>query len=58
MGAILLVLVAFPGTMLIRSGTGPTNVQFLLEPAELVLSLVILGLAVATSRVKRGAAPR
>ncbi len=54
MGAILLVLVAFPGTMLIRSGLGPTNVHFLLEPAELILSLVILGLAVATSRVKRG----
>jgi multicomponent Na+:H+ antiporter subunit A len=54
LGAILLVLIAFPGTMLIRAATGPTNVQLLGEPAELILSLVILGLAVATSRVRRG----
>ena len=43
LGAILLVLVAFPGTMLIRAGTGPADVEVLGEPAELVLSLVILG---------------
>ena len=52
LGAILLVLVAFPGTMLIRAGTGPADVEVLGEPAELVLSLVILGLAVATVRVQ------
>jgi len=54
LGAILLVLVAFPGTMLIRAGTGPADLEVLGQPAELVLSLVILGLAVATSRVRRG----
>jgi multicomponent Na+:H+ antiporter subunit A len=54
LGAILLVLIAFPGTMLIRAATPPANVQLLGEPAELILSLVILGLAVATSRVQRG----
>ena len=27
LGAILLVLVAFPGTMLIRAGTGPADVR-------------------------------
>ncbi len=54
LGAILLVLIAFPGTMLIRAGTGPADVQLLGEPAELVLSLVILALAAATTQVKRG----
>jgi multicomponent Na+:H+ antiporter subunit A len=54
LGAILLVLIAFPGTMLIRANTGPGEVELLGEPAELVLSLVILGLAVATTRVRRG----
>jgi len=54
LGAILLVLIAFPGTMLIRADTGPANVEVLGEPAELILSLVILGLAVACTRVQRG----
>lgn len=54
LGAILLVLVAFPGTMLLRAGTGPADLEVLGEPAELILSLVILGLAVATARVRRG----
>lgn len=54
LGAILLVLIAFPGTMLIRANTAPGDVELLGEPAELVLSLVILGLAVATTRVRRG----
>ena len=54
LGAILLVLIAFPGTMLIRANTAPVNVELLGEPAELILSLVILGLAVATTRVRRG----
>ena len=54
LGAILLVLIAFPGTMLVRANTGPADVELLGEPAELVLSLVILGLAVATTRVRRG----
>jgi len=53
-GAILLVLVVFPGTMLIRAGTGPADLEVLGQPAELVLSLVIIGLAIATSRVRRG----
>src|SRR5664279_754482 len=53
-GAILLVLVAFPGTMLIRADTGPADLEVLVQPAELVLSLVIVGLAIATSRVRRG----
>ena len=53
LGAILLVLVAFPGTMLIRARTGPADLV-LGGPAELILSLVILGLAVATARVTRG----
>ncbi len=54
LGAILLVLVAFPGLMLIRADTGPKDVTLLGEPAQLVLSLVILGIAAATVRVKRG----
>ena len=54
LGAILLVLVAFPGTMLIRAATGPADVELLGAPAELMLSLVILGLAVAVTRVQRG----
>ncbi len=54
LGAILLVLVAFPGTMLIRADTGPADLEVLGQPAELVLSLVIVGLAIATSRVRRG----
>ncbi len=54
LGAILLVLVAFPGTMLIRASTGPADVELLGGPAELMLSLVILGLAVAVTRVQRG----
>jgi len=54
LGAILLVLVAFPGTMLIRARTGPADLEILGQPAELVLSLVIVGLAIATSRVRRG----
>ncbi len=54
MGAILLVLVAFPGTMLIQANTAPTDVEVLGEPAQLVLSLVILGIAAATVRVTRG----
>ena len=54
LGAILLVLIAFPGTMLIRADTGPTNVQVLGEPAELILSLVILGLAVACTGCNAG----
>jgi len=54
LGAILVVLVAFPGTMLIRANTGPADVQLLGAPAELILSLVILGLAVATTQVRRG----
>src|SRR6478752_7440912 len=45
LGAILLVLVAFPGLMLIRADTGPKDVTLLGEPAQLVLSLVILGIA-------------
>ena len=54
LGAILLVLVAFPGLMLIRADTGPKDVTLLGEPAQLVLSIVILGIAMATVRVKRG----
>ncbi len=54
LGAILLVLVAFPGTMLIRAATGPADVQLVGEPAELVLALVILALAVTTTRIRRG----
>lgn len=54
LGAILLVLVAFPGLMLIRADTGPKDVTVLGEPAQLVISLVILGIAAATVRVKRG----
>ncbi len=54
LGAILVVLIAFPGTMLIRAATGPGDVELVGEPAELVLALVILGLAVTTTRVKRG----
>ncbi len=54
MGAILLVLVAFPGTMLIQANTAPKDVEVLGEPAQLVLSLVILGIAAATVRVTRG----
>ena len=44
--------------MLIRADTGPKDVEVLGEPAQLVLSLVILGIAAATVRVTRGAAPR
>ena len=54
MGAILLVLVAFPGTMLIQADTAPKDVEVLGEPAQLVLSLVILGIAAATVRVTAG----
>jgi multicomponent Na+:H+ antiporter subunit A len=54
LGAILLVLIAFPGTMLIRAATGPSDVQLVGEPAELVLALVILALAVTTTRIRRG----
>ena len=54
LGAILLVLVAFPGIMLIRADTAPEGCQVLGEPAQLVLSLVILGIAAATVRVTRG----
>ena len=43
-----------PGSMLIRADTGPKDVTLLGEPAQLVLSLVILGIAAATVRVKRG----
>ena len=54
LGAILLVLVAFPGTMLIRADTGPKDVTVLGDPAQLVISLVILGIAAATVRVTKG----
>lgn len=53
LGAILLVLLAFPGTMLIRSGAAPAGIEFSGRPAELVLSLVVLILAVTTLRVRR-----
>lgn len=54
LGAILIVLVAFPGTMLIKAGTAPKDVDVLGEPAQLLIYLVVLGIAAATVRVKRG----
>ena len=55
MGAILLVLVAFPGTMLIQAGHRPEGrARCSASRPQLILSLVILGIAAATVRVNRG----
>ncbi|GAA2019561.1 multicomponent Na+:H+ antiporter subunit A [Nakamurella flavida] len=54
LGAILIVLIAFPGTMLIKAGVGPKSVETFGDPAEVLLSAVILALAVVLLRVKRG----
>ncbi|MTD13265.1 Na+/H+ antiporter subunit A [Nakamurella sp. YIM 132087] len=54
MGAILLVLIVFPGSMLIASGAGPAHVIAWEEPAEAVIALIVIVLAVMTLRSKRG----
>src|SRR6478735_6517161 len=53
LGAILMVLVLFPGTMLLTSGVGPTDVEVVGQPGKLVISVVILAVAVATLRARR-----
>ena len=53
LGAILMVLVLFPGTMLLTSGVGPTDVEVVGQPGTLVISVVILAVAVATLRARR-----
>jgi multicomponent Na+:H+ antiporter subunit A len=51
-GAVLIAFVVFPGIMLLRSGAGlgPTSP---VQPAELVLTLVILALVVSILRARR-----
>jgi multicomponent Na+:H+ antiporter subunit A len=53
LGAILMVLVLFPGTMLLTSGVGPETVEVLGEPATLVICVVILAVAAATLRARK-----
>ena len=53
LGAILLVLVLFPGTMLLTSGVGPKDVEVIGQPGTLVICVVILAIAAATLRVRR-----
>ncbi|HOZ56859.1 MAG TPA: Na+/H+ antiporter subunit A [Nakamurella multipartita] len=53
LGAILLVLVLFPGTMLITSGVGPKDVEVIGQPGTLVICVVILAIAAATLRARR-----
>ncbi|ACV80242.1 Na+/H+ antiporter subunit A [Nakamurella multipartita] len=53
LGAILLVLVLFPGTMLLTSGVGPKDVEVIGQPGTLVICVVILAIAAATLRARR-----
>lgn len=53
LGAILMVLVLFPGTMLLTSGVGPADVEVLGEPGTLVICVVILAVAAATLRARK-----
>jgi multicomponent Na+:H+ antiporter subunit A len=53
LGAVLVVLVAFPGTMLIRSGAEPEAVNGRAHPAELVLGLIAIAVALMLTRVRR-----
>jgi len=53
LGAILLVLVLFPGTMLLTSGVGPKDVEVVDQPGTLVICVVILAVAAATLRARR-----
>ncbi|WP_111766216.1 Na+/H+ antiporter subunit A [Nakamurella deserti] len=55
LGAILVVLLVFPGSLLIRSGVGPGPVRGPLEsPVELALCGAIALLAVVVLRCRRG----
>lgn len=54
LGSILVVLLIFPGGMLAFSGAGPADVIWWNDPSELVIVLVVLALALATTRSKRG----
>lgn len=54
LGAILLVLIAFPGTMLVRAGTSTADLTLWSDPGELMVAVVVIGLAVATTQIKRG----
>ncbi len=53
LGAILMVLVLFPGTMLLTSGVGPADVEVIGQPGTLVICVVILAVAAATLRARR-----
>ncbi|HEY7815430.1 MAG TPA: Na+/H+ antiporter subunit A [Nakamurella sp.] len=53
LGAILLVLVLFPGTMLLTSGVGPKEVEVVGQPGTLVICVVILAVAAATLRARK-----
>src|SRR6478752_5077628 len=53
LGAILMVLVLFPGTMLLTSGVGPADIEVLGQPGTLVICVVILGVAAATLRARK-----
>ncbi|MEJ7650968.1 MAG: Na+/H+ antiporter subunit A [Nakamurella sp.] len=52
LGAVLVVLVIFPGTLLLRSGAQISPIEPL-TPAQLVLALVVLTLIPAVLRAKR-----
>ncbi len=54
LGAILLVLVAFPGAMLVRAGASSASVMVTADPAQAVLEVLIVGVAVAVALARRG----
>lgn len=54
LGSILLVLLIFPGSMLISAGITPGEIELFGSPAELLLCLIVATLAVVTLRAKRG----
>lgn len=54
MGAILLVLILFPGGMLLFAGARPAHVVPWQNIGELVIGVIIVGLAVMILRSKRG----
>jgi multicomponent Na+:H+ antiporter subunit A len=56
LGAIVLVLVALPGTVLIASGMSPGRIVVTAAPAQAALAIVVAALAVAAMRARRAIA--
>jgi multicomponent Na+:H+ antiporter subunit A len=56
LGAILVVLVAFPGGVLAFSGLTPEKVDATAEPSQAVLTVLVAALAVAALRARRALA--